>query len=162
MTDVEIYNLWHSKTSDHRYLRPKRWSRLKRFINKNNIKSVIEFGSGMSTLLFNSLNLNILSLETDKSYIDFVSKLCTVKVRFKLWDNKSLNIQESFDLSLVDGILPRVQQLKYAIKHSKFVAIDDYIANDEKEIDLLLSNFTRVDLSAAPLGIFIPKVTNND
>ena len=148
------------KTSDLRYLRPKRWSRLKRFIFKNSVKSVIEFGSGVSTLLFDSLNLNILSFETNKVYMDFVGKLCTEKVKFKLWDNKLLNIQESFDLSLVDGILPRTQQLKYAIKHSKFVAIDDYIVNNEKQIDLLLSNFTRIDLSAAPLGIFIPKVIN--
>jgi hypothetical protein len=162
MTDAEIYNLWYSKTPDHRYFRPRRWSRLKRFILKNNIKSVIEFGSGVSTLLFDSLNLNILSFETDKVYMDFVSKLCTEKVRFKLWNNKLLNIQESFDLSFVDGILPRTQQLKIAIKHSKFIAIDDYIANSEKQIDLLLSNFTRVDLSAAPLGIFIPKETVND
>lgn len=157
MTDAEIYNLWHSKTPDHRYLRPRRWSCLKGFIIKNNIKSVIEFGSGVSTLLFNSLDLNILSIETNKSYIEFVSKLCTSKIRFKLWDNKSLNIQESFDLSLVDGILPRTQQLKYAIKHSRFIVIDDYIANTEKEIDLLLSNFTRIDLFAAPLGIFCSK-----
>ena len=162
MTDEGIYNLWFSTVSNLTYFRSRRWKYLKEFILSNNIKSVIEFGSGVSTLLFDSLNLNILSIETNKPYMNLVSNLCSPKVRFKLWDNKSLDIQESFDLSFVDGILPRLEQLKYAIKHSKFVTVDDYIANDEKQLDLLLSNFTRVDLFAAPLGIFIPKEINND
>jgi len=153
MTDKEIYDLWLSKFKDLRYLRPRRWKHLKDFIQKNSIKSVIEFGSGVSTLLLDSLNLDILSLETNKFYMGKVHSLCSSRVRFKLWNNMSLDIQESFDLSLVDGILPRLDQIEYAMKHSRFIVIDDYIAKSNK----LLTGYKRVDLSSAPLGIFIPK-----
>ena len=157
MTAEEIYSLWLSKFKDRRYLRLRRWRHLRNFIQKNNIKSVIEFGSGVSTLLFDNLNLDILSLDTNKFYMSRVCSLCSPKVRFKLWDNKTLVLQEFFDLSLVDGILPRDYQLECAVKLSKFISVDDYILNVDDRMDSLLSNHERVDIKSAPLGLFISK-----
>jgi len=157
MTAEEIYSLWLSKFKDLRYFRLIRWRYLRNFIQKNNIKSVIEFGSGVSTLLFDNLNLDILSLETNEFYMSRVQSLCSSEVRFKLWDNKTLDIQESFDLSLVDGILPRDYQLECAVKLSKFISVDDYILNADERMDSLLLNYERVDIKVASLGLFIPK-----
>lgn len=156
MNDREIYTLWTSKTSDLRYLRPRRWNYIKQFILKNNIKSVIEFGSGVSTLLFANLNLDVLSLETDLHYMDFVRSLCSPKVIFKSWNNKYLCLQGSFDLSLVDGILPRAPQIKYAVEFSKFIIVDDCRVKPGQLVNPILANYI-VDLDGLPLTIHTPK-----
>ena len=145
MNDREIYKFWLSKTKDPRYLHPDRWVQLKPLISKHKITSVLEFGSGISTLLFAYNGLSVVSYETNESYMEFVRDLCPIGVDFRLWDNKEATITNHFDLSLVDGILPRNIQLTLSIEHSTFIAIDDYE----------LSSYHRIDDKLSKMAIFI-------
>lgn len=154
MTDREIYRYWFSKTGfDIRHLKPGKWEILKAYIIKHNISSVLEFGSGVSTLLFDKLGLNILSIETNYDYMNTVRSLCSFRVSFKFWNNRSVTINTSYDLTLVDGALPRTQQVKKAIKYSKVIVIDDY-EGDSDPLNHLLSKYKCVDDQSTVLAIF--------
>jgi len=142
MTDREIYKFWLSEVRGTRYLHPDRWIQLKPLIKKHKIASVLEFGSGVSTLLFAHNGLSVVSYETDKDYMELVHSLCEPKVDFRLWDNLSADISGSFDLALVDGILPRSLQIELALQHAVIVAIDDYEFTDWHRIDDRLSKMS--------------------
>ena len=151
MTDREIYNLWLSKTSDLRYLRPRRWEELKKIITNRKVSSVLEFGSGVSTLLFGNFGLKVLSLETDPIYIEFVRSLCPKNVSLLLWNNRSAQIFKRYDLALVDGILPRTYQLKLALKHADVVAIDDFNEGPRLQIP---SGYNCISQGSTTLTVF--------
>lgn len=154
MTDKEIYKLWTSKTSDKRYFRPRRWEQLRKVIESENVKSVLEFGSGVSTLLFNNLGLNILSIETDETYIKFMYDFHLKNVFYKYWDNKFTPLPGNFDLSLVDGINPRTNQLSLAIRHSTIIAVDDFVGRTENLLLPQLEGTTRIDDRSTFMAIF--------
>ena len=156
MTDKEIYSLWLSKSPDLRYLRPRRWDDIKKVIIEYGIKSVLEFGSGVSTLLFDNMNLRIVSYETDSNYMEFTKSLCSPNVVFKLWDNKSVLIDDFYCLALVDGILPRTYQLEIALKHAKFIAVDDF--KDSPLYEPI--SYERIDSRSTVLAIFVKKELN--
>lgn len=157
MTDEEIYKLWFSKTDDLRYLRPERWEELKRVILDQKVKSVLEFGSGVSTLLFNNLGLKVLSIETDVKYIKFVSSICPTGPVFRRWNNKSMPIKGFYDLALVDGNLPRGDQLRLALEHAGIVAIDDFEKDIRGRLIPKLTNYERIDRRNTTLAIFKEK-----
>ena len=110
--DKEIYKKWRSLTTDHRYLRPLRWKEIKKVILENDLKSVLEFGSGVSTMLFSSLNMKVYSFDTNLEYAKFVRSLCP-NVSITLWDNVHLSLNGHFDIALIDGALPRNTCLLY-------------------------------------------------
>ena len=151
MTDEEIYSLWFSKTDDLRYLRPRRWKEIKEIIVKRKVKSVLEFGSGVSTLLFSNMGLKVLSLETKPRYMKFVKSMCSPKVALRVWNNKNANIKDHYDLSLVDGVLPRNDQLRLAVKHSNIIVVDDF---NEYLITEVPSRCKRIDPKTTTLAIF--------
>ena len=154
MTTNEIYQLWFSKTKDLRYLRPKRWSQIRKLIESQQLKTVLEFGSGISTLLFDNLGLKVLSFETNEGHMKFVKRLCSPKVLFTLWDNKNLHIQGIHDIAFVDGGLPRTDQFRIAAKHSKFLIIDDFATKIKNELMPKLTNYKRLDDESTILAIF--------
>ena len=151
MTDKRIYDLWLSRTSDLRYLRPRRWKEIKEVIFDRKISSVLEFGSGVSTILFNNLGLKVLSLETDPIYMEFVRSLCPNGVSFMLWDNRSTVIHNHYDFALVDGILPRTDQVRLATEHARIVAIDDFNESPGLRIPPV---FKRMDPGSTTLAMF--------
>lgn len=153
-TDNEIYQLWFSKTKDLRYLRPKRWNQIKELIQSQQLKTVLEFGSGISTLLFDNLGLKVLSFETNEGHLKFVKRLCSPKVLFTLWDNKNLHLKGIYDFSLIDGAVSRDDQLRVALKHSKFVAIDDFEKDEKSQLSKRLTNYKRLDDESTTLAIF--------
>jgi hypothetical protein len=123
MVDSEIYKNWPYRT---RYLRPECWAVLSRLIKVHQITSVLEFGSGISTLLFNNRGIDVVSYETSPTYLKVIKSYNLANVEFRLWDNQITNIEGEFGLSLVDGALPRTRQLFYALKHSRYIAVDDF------------------------------------
>ncbi len=153
MTDKQIYQKWLSATKDHRYFRPKRWEVMKQVIIDHKVKSVLEFGIGVSTLLFQNLGLKVTSYETDPEYIKFVEKL-GVKGQIFYWDNTTLAIPGHYDLAFVDGILPREPQLILAKSVSNLIAIDDYAGREENLLKKYLTNFKRIDDRNTLLAIF--------
>ena len=157
MNPNNIYKLWLSKTSDHRYLRPNRWNVLSQTIHDHKVKTILEFGSGISTLLFSSLGLKIDSYETDPDYMAFVALLCYpgTNVKFHHWDNVHLNHDlPYYDMALVDGTLPREGQLTLSIKHSNLIAIDDFAGRIENMSLNYLTGYKRIDDSKTIMAIF--------
>lgn len=101
------------------------------------------------------MNLTVISVETDKSYIDFIKPLCSSNVILKYWNNDELPLGSSqFDLSLVDGILPRLPQLEIALQHSKIVAIDDFAGSHKKNFLPYMKKFKRLDSGETFMAIF--------
>lgn len=160
MKQSDIYNAWKASfPTDPRYLRPRRWEQLKDLILSKKLKRILEFGSGVSTLLFESLGLSVTSYETNKLYMEKVRKL-TNNVTFYSWDNITPSPLPlgTYGLAFIDGALPRDSQLKHSLKHSIYMAIDDYEKEDKEQFSKLLSPHTRIDNLTTSLAIF--KVKN--
>ena len=152
MTDNEIYSNWPLKI---RYLRKECWKRIKACILRHDITSVLEFGSGLSTVLFNNLGVDTISYETNPVYLRAIKSFNLSNVEFRLWDNITANIEGYFGLSLVDGILPRVNQLHYAQLHARYIAIDDYTDPKSNEgLPQMLSDYACLDKGEIKLSIF--------
>ena len=155
MNDCSIYSSWQSRSSDHRFLRFNRWMEIKKVIQKERLKTVVEFGSGISTALFANLGMSVLSFETDPDYMNFVYNFDLCKgATFILWNNKDLTLKAHFDLALVDGILPRDTQLKVALNCAKYIAIDDFVGRGKKTLSPMLSRLNRVDSGTTYLALF--------
>jgi hypothetical protein len=155
MLDKDIYKLWFSKTDDRRFLRPKRWNALKNFILATNSHKILEFGSGVSTLLMSNLGLNIHTYETDPAYISFVKSFNFPNITFHLWDNNSDPITDLFDLSLVDGVNPRDEQLKRSITLSRYIAVDDYVGCTARALSPTLTNLSHIPTDSF-ISFFVP------
>lgn len=155
MRTRDIYRFWFSKTKDHRYLRPKRWTEIEQVIERYKVKSVLEFGAGVSTLLFRNLKLDRHeTYETDEKFVQFMNNLSGI-AHVKLWNNDSLDLNgRKFDLALVDGINPRKPQLALALKHAKLVAVDDYIGGNIRRLETDMSPYKRVDSGKTITAIF--------
>ena len=154
LTDNEIYKLWLSSVKDRRYLRRKRWDELKKAILANKVKTVIEFGSGISTILMSNMGLDVLSLETDKRHLLFVKNLCP-KATFRPWNNDgSLKPSRTFDLAFIDGILPRIPQLEVAKRCSNIIAIDDFVGKLQNQCLPLLDGYKKINPDGTMLAIF--------
>lgn len=152
MTDIEIYKSWPFRT---RFLRPECWALIKDYIVKHEITSVLEFGSGISTILFNNLGVDVVSYETDPVYLRRIKSYNLANVEFRLWDNITASINGVFGLSLVDGAMPRMNQLSYAIKHSRYIAIDDFSDKESSEgLYPMVKDLTRLDDESIKMAIF--------
>jgi len=152
MNEKEIYASWPFKV---RYLRPECWALIKDYILRHEITSVLEFGSGVSTILLNSLGVDVVSYETDSLYLRRVKSYNLANVEFNLWDNQGAYITKTFGLSLVDGIVPRDKQFLYAMAHSRYIAIDDFSDEESsREIYPLVEGLTRLDNAAIKMAIF--------
>ena len=138
-----------------RYLRRECWDVIKDYIIKHEITAALEFGSGLSTILFNNLGVDLVSYETDPVYLRTIKSYNLANVEFRLWDNVTANIKGHYGISLVDGALPRTKQLYYAQKHSRYIAIDDF--NDDNSnmgLEPMLKGYTRLDDESIKLAIF--------
>lgn len=153
MTDKEIYKLWLANVDDHRYLRPRRWQTVRKVIEYFKLRSVLEFGAGISTMLFQNLGMRLVSYETDAEYLESISHLLN-GVETHLWDNENLEISEKFDLSLVDGALSRRKQLEIALNSARFVALDDYIGSTERRYRATMAPYERIDNGSTWMAVF--------
>ena len=153
----DIYKLWTSNTDDRRYFKPKRWAEVEKVIKDYNVKTVLEFGAGVSTLLFQSMDLEgFVSYETDPEYIKFIESIDPEKTCICEWDNKHLDLDgvHKFDFALVDGINPRTTQLELALKYARIVAIDDYIGANIKRLEIDMSKYERINREESYVAIF--------
>jgi len=97
---------------------------------------VLEFGSGMSTKLFEQFGCNIVSFETNRHWYDRVRVECG-NTSVVLWDGKNCPDwlkQAHFDLAFVDGVEPRDLQLQLAIKTSEKILVHDGMRKQEREL----------------------------
>jgi hypothetical protein len=152
MTVEDIYTQWPFKV---RFLRRELWDQLKKQIVLHQITSVLEFGSGISTILFNNFGLDAVSYDTNPVYQLIVKRFNLANVEFRIWNNVSADIEGYFGLALVDGILPRANQFSYALKHARYVAIDDFTDEESsQELIPLTEGCLRIDSGNTRLAIF--------
>jgi len=78
------------------------WDYIKHILKEENIKSVCEFGSGLSTLLFDSVGMKVVSYETRKEDIQNLKKINS-DLDIRYWDGKEVFIPEEADLVFIDG-----------------------------------------------------------
>jgi len=77
------------------------WKIIKEFIGANNIKTIIEFGAGVSTQLFDSIGMKVTSFETMSRTINSTQRKAPRAI-FKLWNGKSI-LKISGDMAFIDG-----------------------------------------------------------
>lgn len=143
---------WARKFKDSEFLRFKigfvRWTYIEQALKTFKIKTVLEFGSGLSTILFERCDCLVESYETSRDYINSIQHMTKCKIR--QWDGKSIiPLYPTYDLTFIDGTLPREPQIKIGTKYSNVIIVDD--AKPIREID----GFVRVDDAKRLIGIFV-------
>lgn len=78
------------------------WNFIHETIKKYNVKSVLEFGAGLSTLLLNDELKDVVTYEDKQGWIDKVRSL-NPKCDVRLWDRATITLEKRFDLAFVDG-----------------------------------------------------------
>lgn len=78
------------------------WKFIRDTIKENNIKTILEFGAGLSTLLLNELGIKVITYETHNGWVDKIKSL-NDKCDVRLWDGNSIDNIEKFDFAFIDG-----------------------------------------------------------
>jgi len=83
-------------------LDPTDWIVLRDALKEKKIKTVIEFGAGVSTQLMDRLGLEVDAYETDEIHLERVKRLVS-KANLVLWNGISPLVLGAYDLALIDG-----------------------------------------------------------
>lgn len=82
----------------------KDWPFMESVLDKYNVRSVLEFGVGLSSLLMMNKVDVIVSYETDLGWIDKIKQKANEKLDIRCWDGKIVREDlPRFDLAFVDG-----------------------------------------------------------
>ena len=145
------------------------WVMLRNALQELRIKSVLEFGPGLSTCLFAINNCFVKSLETDRKYLFRVqtwleSTPAKDLVVIDLWKNdETYPLEGQWDLVFVDGAEPREYQIKLAKQHG---TLDSYRGRTIKFWQVSVStallaqqtiNVLDADIESRVRGKVIPK-----
>jgi len=76
---------------------------IKNFIKEKQVKSILEFGAGKSTLMFDSLDLKITSYETKPLIFQTVNALSSPNTEVVFYDGKTVKVESSYDMAFIDG-----------------------------------------------------------
>ena len=118
----------------------KDWHFIKRIIEENNVKNILEFGSGLSSLLM-SEKAKVISYETDKKHMEeILAKSQNGNLTIELWDGKEIKGRiKKYDLAFIDGPLGkanggigRQHSIRIASERSDRVIIHDAGRDDER------------------------------
>jgi len=115
----------------------KDWMFLKETIKKYKVKKILEFGAGLSTLLFGTVADQVITYETTPGWINKISPLSNTNVNTILqWDGKKIPSVDKFDMVFVDGPAGGVNRewsTKYASELSDLVVVHDAGRKEERE-----------------------------
>jgi ADP-heptose:LPS heptosyltransferase len=104
------------------------WMFMKEAIKKYKVKKILEFGAGLSSLLFGTVADQIITYETMPGWIKKVEPFKTTKNTFLLWDGKTIPSVDKFDMVFVDGPSGgenRQWSIKYASERADLVIVHD-------------------------------------
>ncbi len=128
-------NHHHLRLSSSGAIRKKEFHFLNDFCKEHNVKNIVEFGSGASTLSFSLEGYNITSYETSEYWRDRV-RLFLSYDPIKMWDGKAFKLEEDVDLVFIDGPDPpdsREESFKTAItSNAKYIAAHDVFRHIEQ------------------------------
>jgi len=98
------------------------------------VKTILEFGSGMSTKKFVEAGYKVTSVETNQYWIDKVE--AEVDIKIIKWNNNTFpaDLLEWYDLVFVDGIDPRDKQVDIARYMTNRIVIHDAGRTTEKKL----------------------------
>lgn len=102
------------------------WEFICKTIDEHKVESVLEFGAGLSTLLFNDKVKNVVSYEDKPGWIKKLNDLRPCNIQ--LWDGKTFTSDESFDMAFVDGPAndsPRDVSTRVASERANVVIVHD-------------------------------------
>lgn len=112
---------------------PKDWPFIEEVIKKNQVKTVLEFGAGLSTSLFVTSGIaKLTSFETEQEWVEKVNKACGVDV--KKWNGRDFpefigpDGYGEYDLAFVDGPANgqnREEAVRQAANRAKIVILHD-------------------------------------
>lgn len=120
----------------------KDWDFIKDIIQKQEIKTVLEFGTGLSTLLISEI-AKIDTFETNKEWVETIrTKAPNGNVRFHLWNGQDPpEIETGYDLAFVDGPAGkfmggpgREMSMRVASKYADKIIVHDAGREDEEEL----------------------------
>jgi ADP-heptose:LPS heptosyltransferase len=127
-------------------LTDKDWTFIKRTLSAYKVKEILEFGAGLSSLLFETLPeiTKIYTFETHEGWIKKIRKLSTGKIEVIQWDGKDIpndvcggtcQYPNHFTFSFVDGPsggASREWSTKYASEHSDIIVVHDAGRDNER------------------------------
>jgi hypothetical protein len=136
-------------------------------------KSVLEFGSGQSTLWWSERVRNVVSLEDNESWYQSLVQLVPPNVRLVLSDTLASNVERElngirFDVIVVDGL----DRLACARKSIMFLNEGGTVILDNSEgywgrdgeypiLDFFrISGFSRIDFYGYAPGVILPSCTS--
>ncbi len=113
--------LWGSRSISRRD-----WIELKQFLKEFQIKSVIEYGCGLSTELMVLDKIKVLSLEAETWWADICRSVCGNKI-IAYENGRMPEVDQMFDLAVVDGPQSgnREESIEHASKHANFIYLHD-------------------------------------
>jgi len=111
------------------------WLELKKFLAEYEIKTVIEYGVGLSTDLMTMEGIEVLSLET----LDWWAEICRKAIGNEIityQENVLPEVDRKFDLAFVDGPqTKRTETIKHAKQHSDIIYLHDLRPEEVKLLD---------------------------
>lgn len=121
---------------------PLDWPFMEQVIKKHQVKSVLEFGAGLSTVLMNEI-ANVTSFETEQEWIDKVFNVIKLPLKHSVlmhkWDGRKLpdGVKlENYDMAFVDGPANgqnREEAFRLAVNHCDLVLVHDATRIYEKQ-----------------------------
>jgi hypothetical protein len=105
------------------------WDFLKKVAEKYEVKTLLEFGAGLSTLLFSDIVESSITYETHDGWIKKIKEMSADNSEIRKWDG--LKVEEElpqFDMCFVDGPAgggTREFSTKIASEHAKIIVVHD-------------------------------------
>ena len=75
---------------------------IEQIIVENNIKTVVEFGSGKSTIMMDKLGVSVIAYETNDEYAELIKKSLTGTSKILKWDGSEVPVTPC-DMVFIDG-----------------------------------------------------------
>ena len=127
------------------------WEEIAELLSQHNIKSVLEFGGGLSTKRYCNRGLKVVCLETNLRWAEIVAENCPSATVIR-WDNKEFPKNRVgnglFDLVFIDGADPRENQVIHGKECGDKLLIHDTKRKQEQElIQKYLSDWKATKLS---------------
>jgi ADP-heptose:LPS heptosyltransferase/glycosyltransferase involved in cell wall biosynthesis len=108
----------------------KDWIFIKDIFKKEKVQTVLEFGAGLSTLLFSSVVKSVETYETQPGWIKKIGDMASKNSIIKHWNGRVVPepLKEKYDFAFVDGPAGgqnREWSTKYASEHADLVIVHD-------------------------------------
>lgn len=123
-----------------------------KMVTENNIQRVLEFGTGISTIIFLRIGCYITTFETSKRFVEteFPTLKSELKCNIIYYIPENLNtihVEDRFDIAFVDGPrgikhLSRLESCLYCLDKTNHILLHDFQRGGEQEtFKYIVDNF---------------------